>query len=113
MFWSRILLFSMAGAGFAFGQSAAAGALEGSVRDPAGQRVAEARVVVVNAATGERREVGADTAGAFRFALLPAGKYVAEFAREGFRTARMEGLTVAASDVATSLRLTTQAKPNV
>lgn len=91
----------LAGAGAALAQSAAAGALEGSVADAAGQRVAEARVTLVNAATGERLEARADTAGSFRFALAPAGTYRAEFAREGFQTARMAELTIHAAEVTT------------
>ena len=70
-------------------QSAAAGALEGSVADAAGQRLAGARVTLLNTATGERHETEADGSGAFRFALVPAGTYRAEFTREGFQTARM------------------------
>jgi hypothetical protein len=84
----------------AWAQSAAAGALEGSIADGAGQRLAEARVTLLNAATGERHEAKADSAGAFRFTLLPPGTYRAEFAREGFRTSRMEELTVNASELA-------------
>src|SRR5690349_15608431 len=81
-------------------QSAAAGALEGSVADTGGQRVAGAKITLLNAATGERLESESDAGGAFRFALAPAGTYRAEFAREGFQTSRMEALTLNASEVA-------------
>jgi hypothetical protein len=101
MAWNRVLCLILVSAGAVLAQSAAAGALEGTVSDSAGQRVAEARVVVVQAGTGERHEAKADSTGAFRFALLPAGSYAVEFAREGFRTSRMERLAVAASEVVT------------
>jgi hypothetical protein len=90
----------LAGASPAFAQSAAAGALEGSVKDVAGQRIADARVTLLNASTGERLEARSDAAGVFRFALVPAGTYRAEFGHEGFRTAEMAQLTVIASEVA-------------
>ena len=75
----------------AFGQSAAAGALEGSVKDAAGQRLPEVTVRLRNAATDARHAAKADDTGAFRFSLLPPGIYEVEFAQEGFKTARMAG----------------------
>ncbi len=52
----RLLAFLiiLAAAMTARAQSAAAGALEGSVADAAGQRLAGARVTLLNSATGER-----------------------------------------------------------
>jgi hypothetical protein len=82
-----------------FSQSAAAGALEGSVLDTAGQRVADATIRLRNASTDERHEAKADATGAFRFSLLSPGAYQVEFAREGFQTARMADLTLNASEV--------------
>ena len=82
------------------GQSAAAGALEGSVTDSAGQRLPDTTVSLLNAATGERYAASADAAGAFRFSLLPPGTYRVEFAHIGFKTARMAALTLNASEVA-------------
>ena len=95
-----IALFSVAaGVAPAFGQSAAAGALEGSVADAAGQPIAEATVQLLNAATEERYTAKADAAGAFRFSLLPPGTYQVDLTREGFKTARMAALTLNASEV--------------
>ncbi|MFN7993478.1 MAG: carboxypeptidase-like regulatory domain-containing protein [Bryobacteraceae bacterium] len=81
------------------GQSAAAGALEGSVTDVSGQRLPEATVKVVNSATDERYTANADATGAFHFSLLPPGTYQVEFARNGFKTARMIRLVLNASEV--------------
>lgn len=92
-----LLLFT-AGAVTAYSQSAAAGALEGSVVDSSGQPVEEATVRVVRAATDERRVVKADVAGTFRFSLLPPVTYEVEFADDGFKTARMAVLTLNASE---------------
>jgi hypothetical protein len=94
------LLILLAAAVTARAQSAAAGALEGSVNDLAGQRLPGAHITLLNAATGERQEAESDSTGAFRFALVPAGTWRAEFARDGFQTARMAALTLNASEVA-------------
>src|ERR1035437_3205934 len=83
----------------AFGQSDAAGALEGSVTDAAGQPLPAVAVHLLNAATHERYAAKADAAGAFRFSLLPPGMYQVEFAHDGFKTARMAELTLNASEV--------------
>lgn len=56
-------------------------------------------VTVRNTATDERHTARADSAGAFRFSLLPPGSYQVEFARDGFKTARMAQLTLNASEV--------------
>jgi hypothetical protein len=86
-------------AGRLAGQSAAAGALEGSVTDSSGQRLAGVTVRLVNGATDDHHAATADETGAFRFSLLPPGTYEVEFAREGFKTARMARLTLNASEV--------------
>ncbi len=94
-----VLTLLAAGAAAAYGQSAAAGALEGTVTDAAGQHVAEATVRLLDAATDEHRSATADANGAFHFSLLPPGSYRVEFAREGFKTSRMAQLTLNASEV--------------
>ena len=93
-----LVLFA-AGSASARGQSAAAGALEGSVTDTAGQRVADVTIELLSAATNERHVAKADAIGAFHFSLLPSGTYQVDFVREGFRTARMAQLTLNASEV--------------
>lgn len=79
-------------------QSAAAGALEGSVADTAGRSLAGVTVRLLNVATGEHFNTNSGTDGAFQFSLLPPGNYRVEFALPGFRTARMAVLTVNASE---------------
>jgi len=100
LFRAALALVLLSGAPLpAYGQSAAAGALEGSVLDPAGGRLADTTVSLLNTATGERHAARADSSGAFRFSLLPPGTYQVEFAHQGFRTARMAQLTLNASEV--------------
>jgi len=86
-------------AGAALGQSATTGALEGTVRDGTGGAVAGAVVTLVNPATDESQQAVADERGSYRFALLTPAGYAAMFAAPGFRTARMERVTVSVSEV--------------
>jgi len=95
----RVLILFAAASLPACGQSAAAGALEGSVTGAAGQPLADVTVRLWNAATNERYAAKSGAAGAFRFSLLPPGAYQVEFAHAGFRTARMTLLTLNASEV--------------
>ncbi len=90
-----LFLFSLP----ALGQSAAAGALEGSVTNTAGQRLPAVTIQLRNAATDQNYLAVADAAGTFHFSLLPPGDYTVEFTREGFHTARMAQLTLNASEV--------------
>lgn len=99
MLFARRILALIWTAGAAYGQSAAAGALEGSVTDAAGQRLPEVTVRLLNAATDERHDARADGTGAFHFSLLPPGTYQVEFVREGFQTARLAQLTLNAAEV--------------
>lgn len=92
-----LVLFSAA----AWGQSASAGALEGTVVDAAGASVPAVAVTLRNAATAQELAATSDAAGAFRFALVPPGTYSVELARPGFQTARMDALTINASELAT------------
>lgn len=84
---------------FVRAQSAAAGALEGSVTDAAGKPLPEVTVQLVAPATDERLTAHTDPAGAFQFSLVPPGTYQVQLSREGFKTARMAALTINATEV--------------
>jgi hypothetical protein len=58
-------------------QDAATGAIHGSAIDPAGGRIPQATIVVVNTATGTRRSTTTDADGRFALDLLPPGDYSA------------------------------------
>jgi hemoglobin/transferrin/lactoferrin receptor protein len=65
------------------------GSVEGSILDPSGAPISDARVVVQ---TAERAGVGAvesDSAGAFRVASIPPGSYVLVASKPGFAQHRM------------------------
>jgi hypothetical protein len=69
--------------GAACAQDAATGALRGDVVDPSGGRVAQASIVAVNLATGQRYSAVTDAEGRFAFDLLPPGDYSARATAKG------------------------------
>jgi len=74
-----------------FGQVDLAG-LNGTVSDPTGHRVAGARVVVVQVATGLRREAVSSAVGTYDLPDLPAGEYRVMFSAVGFQDSVYTGL---------------------
>lgn len=86
-------------AALAWGQSATSGALEGTVRDEVGSAVAGAVVTLVNPATDESQTAVANEHGSYRFAMLAPTDYAVTFAAPGFKTARLDHVTVNVSEV--------------
>lgn len=64
-------------------QDSATGAIRGTVVDPAGARIAQASIVVVNLATGTRYSATGDSEGRFAIDLLPPGDYSIRVVAEG------------------------------
>jgi Carboxypeptidase regulatory-like domain/TonB dependent receptor len=64
-------------------QDSATGAIRGTVVDPAGARIAQASMVVVNLATGTRYSATGDSEGRFAIDLLPPGDYSIRVVAEG------------------------------
>src|SRR3989442_3829793 len=60
--------------------------LQGTVIDPQGGAVPDAKVTVRNAATGVERNTQTDSAGYFQVPSLPVGAYRIEIRHEGFQT---------------------------
>ena len=80
---------------------AGAGTVNGTVTDPTGAAVADARVTATNKATGLVRESTTTTAGVYSFVRLPAGVYDVRFEFKGFKTATRPGVPVNVGTVAT------------
>ncbi|HEV2102437.1 MAG TPA: TonB-dependent receptor [Candidatus Acidoferrum sp.] len=74
--------------------------LQGTVTDPAGASVANAKVVVTNQGTGIRTETVTDPAGAYLIPSLQIGLYKLEISATGFQTTVLTGLKL---DVATTV----------
>ncbi len=70
------------------------GTLSGVVTDSANASIPVARVKVLAPATGFSREAVTDATGAYRFTALPIGSYTVTVSKEGFATARTEGLSL-------------------
>ena len=97
----RVLLLFILLAGLvwpAHAQSTAT--LQGTVTDPAGGAVPNAKVVATNEGTGVQSNTTTDSAGAFLFSSLPIGLYKVEISAPGFQTTVFSGLKL---DVATTV----------
>ena len=72
------------------------GSISGTVVDPQGAVVSGAQVKATNAATGVTLTTTSDSAGLFRFSLIPAGEYKVEVTAQGFKTSVQNNVVVAA-----------------
>src|SRR5690349_21015243 len=70
------------------------GTITGSVTDPSGASVANARVTVTNLATSFSRTQTTQADGSFVFPLLPAGTYSVVVEAQGFRRYEQKGVEV-------------------
>ena len=67
---------------------------QGTVLDPQGSPVADAKIVVTNLGTGIESTSASDTTGGFLFASLPAGKYKVTIEKTGFKTLTIASFTL-------------------
>src|SRR5438552_14559004 len=92
------IVFSLAvvlGAGNAYGQGGATGAISGTVLDSGGGSVAGADVQIINTATDTvTRKVATGTDGTFVAPLLPPGGYYVVVNKSGFSQAKVSGIEV-------------------
>lgn len=88
-------------ASVAMAQSAATGALAGTVTDQSGAVIPRASVRVVNAETGTTRVIATDDAGLYRVLLLPPGKYSTEVSAQGFKSVRFPDITINVAETRT------------
>jgi len=77
-----------------FGQTAATGAIVGTITDSSGAVLPASQVTAINTASGARRRTVADARGVYHFSLLEPGKYDLEAATEHFRGERKTGIVV-------------------
>jgi hypothetical protein len=81
-------------------QTAAAG-LNGTVRDPSGAVIPEARVVLLNTATGVRQTTTTNPTGSYVFPNIPPGNYTLEVTKEGFTRVEQAEFTLFVNQTAT------------
>jgi hypothetical protein len=90
---SSVAVLALAIASFA--QGGATGAITGTVQDPSGAFVTNAKVLITNQDTGVvERSVTTGPDGAFTAALLPVGTYVVNIQAEGFADAKISDVVV-------------------
>src|SRR6266481_7863789 len=68
------------------------GGLQGTVKDPTGAVVPNARVIVTGSSLVGSKEIETDGSGYYRFANLPPGTYTITVTAKGFRTLKRDGL---------------------
>src|ERR1051326_3941983 len=95
-----LLVLMFVGVSPVFAQSDRGG-ITGRVTDQAGAVVADAKVTVVNAETGETREARTNGEGNFTIPQLAAVTYTVKVEGQGFKTASVENLKDGADGVRT------------
>jgi hypothetical protein len=78
----------------------AAGSIRGTVTDPSGAVVPNARIRAVQVDTGFSRETRSDARGDYSLVLLPVGQYRLEAVKDGFRKYVREGIVLSVNQVA-------------
>jgi hypothetical protein len=85
----------------AFGQSATAGGLAGTVSDRASHVVPGATVTLVHPATNQTHTAITTANGGYNFSLLTPGAYEVLFSAQGFKTAKMTSVVITVSEAPT------------
>jgi hypothetical protein len=81
-------------------QSAATGALTGTVSDSSGAVIPKVTVTATNVATGQSRNLTTGTTGLYKFSLLPPGEYRVKFSGEGFQSIEVPSVIVNVTETA-------------
>lgn len=95
---TRLLLMLLPA--LAWGQTNSA-ELAGVVWDATRSAIPQAKLTLVNPATGDERAVTADAQGAYRFLRLPPGQYELTASHEGFRSEKREAIPLSVGQQAT------------
>ncbi len=77
------------------------GQIEGTLRDPAGAVIPNARITLVNTGTGLERDGQSDANGLYRFPLIPLGTYSVSAEAQGFAPQKRTGIGVSAGSTVT------------
>ncbi|HEY5162710.1 MAG TPA: TonB-dependent receptor, partial [Terriglobales bacterium] len=94
-----ILLCVLLAVSIAAAQTSTTGQIAGTVKDPTGAVVPNAKLTLVSAAGGQQ-EATADAEGRFRFPLLVPGEYTLTAEAAGFRTATYQAIKVNVTETA-------------
>jgi hypothetical protein len=91
-----LLFTALAFAVLASAQGITTGTVAGTVSDPSGAVIPNARVQLTNKASGLQLEAVTTGDGSYRFAAVPLGTYTALVKAQGFSTANVENIAVTA-----------------
>ncbi len=94
------LAFLLISSPSAVGQTAATGALTGTVKDSSGAVVPNATVTLTDTGTGQNRTDSTGADGTFKFTLLSPGEYRVKFEAPGFSTAQRPSVTITVTETA-------------
>jgi Carboxypeptidase regulatory-like domain len=83
-----------------FGQTAATGALTGTLRDSSGAVVPNATVTSTSLGTAQVRTTTTTDDGTYKFGLLPPGAYTLKFEAAGFNSVEVPSVTVVVTETA-------------
>jgi len=79
-------------------QIANTGSVQGTVSDPSGAMLVDARVTLVSQDTGAAQSAQTDAAGGFAFPIVPAGQYRLEVSNTGFKSFAQRDISVHAAE---------------
>ena len=94
-----LLFATMALTAASFAQSTTSGDISGTLTDPTGAVIPNAKVTVSNTATGDTKTVTTSASGTYRISLLQPGQYRVSATAAGFTTTQNE-VTVAVGTIA-------------
>lgn len=96
-FWARlaILAIAISGSTMAIAQTAATGAVVGTITDQSGASIPAAQIVLKDEGTGASRTTTTNDAGQYIFTSLPPGTYSLTVTKAGFREGTVSAFTVA------------------
>lgn len=89
----------------AAGQSLVSGDITGIITDPSGAVVPNATVTLKNSATGQTPSVTTNSAGIYRFSLLPPGNYTVSASASGFQNIERPANVVVGQATTVNLQL--------
>src|SRR5689334_8667164 len=78
------------------GQALSFGTFSGTVKDPSGAAIADAKITIQRTDTGVARQTTTDNEGNYRFIDVPAGTYRFEMEHAGFRKEVRENVAISA-----------------
>jgi hypothetical protein len=95
-----VLLTILSASHLSFGQTAATGALTGTVKDSSGAVVPNATVTATNLGTSQARVTATTADGIYKFGFLPPGDYKLKFEAAGFTTSEVPSVTITVTETA-------------